>query len=102
MECYRGWPDETVDVLRDGWFRTGDLAVQRSDGFISIVGRKKELILRGGYSVYPQEVERVLVAHPSVAEAAVVGQPHAELGEEVTAFVVLRAGATADAEDLAA
>jgi long-chain acyl-CoA synthetase len=102
MDCYLGLPDETGDVLREGWFRTGDLAVQRADGFISIVGRKKELILRGGYSVYPQEVERVLGAHPSVAEVAVVGRSHPELGEEVTAFVVLRAGATAEAEQLIA
>lgn len=102
MACYLGRPEETREVLRDGWFRTGDLAVQMKDKFISIVGRKKELILRGGYSVYPQEVERVLLTHPSVAETAVVGRPHTELGEEVTAFVVLRAGATAGPEALIA
>ncbi len=102
MDGYLGRPEDTLDVLRDGWFRTGDLARQRADGFISIVGRKKELILRGGYSVYPQEVERVLAAHPAVAEVAVVGRSHPELGEEVAAFVVLRAGAAVEADELIA
>ena len=79
-------------MLADGWFRTGDLARVTADGYVTIVGRKRERILRGGYSVFPAEVEAVLLAHPAVAEAAVVGVPHAELGEEVAAFVALQPG----------
>ncbi|MGH7414219.1 MAG: class I adenylate-forming enzyme family protein [Candidatus Rokuibacteriota bacterium] len=95
-------PEETAAVLADGWFRTGDLATISADGFVSIVGRKRELILRGGYSVVPGEVEAALLAHPAVAEAAVVGVAHAELGEEVAAFVTLRPDARAAAEELVA
>ena len=79
-------------MLSDGWFRTGDLATISPEGFVTITGRKKELILRGGYSVVPGEVEAVLLAHPAVAEAAVVGVPDPDLGEEVAAFVTLRPG----------
>jgi long-chain acyl-CoA synthetase len=93
MEGYLEAQEETRAVLADGWFRTGDLATISSDGFVAIAGRKKELILRGGYSVVPAEVEAVLLTHPAVAEAAVVGVPHPDLGEEVVAFVTLRAGA---------
>ena len=96
MEGYLEAQEETRAVLADGWFRTGDLASISSDGFVAIAGRKKELILRGGYSVVPAEVEAVLLAHPAVAEAAVVGEPHPDLGEEVVAFVTLRAGAPVD------
>ena len=93
MDGYWGAPEETTAVLADGWFRTGDLATISPDGFVTIAGRRKELILRGGYSVVPAEVEAVLLAHPAVAEAAVVGRPHPDLGEEVAAFVALRAAA---------
>jgi long-chain acyl-CoA synthetase len=96
MEGYLEAQEETRAVLADGWFRTGDLATISSDGFVAIAGRKKELILRGGYSVVPAEVEAVLLTHPAVAEAAVVGVPHPDLGEEVVAFVTLRAGAPVD------
>jgi len=102
MDGYLEQPDETAVALADGWFRTGDLARISDEGFVSIVGRKKELILRGGYSVYPPEVEAALAAHPEVAEAAVIGVPHPDLGEEVAAFVALRPGAHASAEDLVA
>lgn len=95
MDGYLGAPDETREVLRDGWFATGDLARIAEGGYVEIVGRKRERILRGGYSVFPAEVEAVLLTHPAVAEAAVVGVPHAELGEEVGAFVVLKPGAAA-------
>jgi malonyl-CoA/methylmalonyl-CoA synthetase len=74
------------------WFRTGDLAIVAPDGYITIVGRAKELIISGGFNVYPREVEEVLVLHPAIADAAVVGMPSSEWGEEVTAFVVVRAG----------
>jgi long-chain acyl-CoA synthetase len=102
MDSYLAQPDETAAALVNGWFRTGDLARISDEGFVSIVGRKKDLILRGGYSVYPPEVEAALAAHPSVAEAAVVGVPHPALGEEVAAFVTLRAGAAASPDDLIA
>ena len=75
-----------------GWFRTGDLATVASDGYITIVGRAKELIISGGFNVYPREVEEVLAAHPAIADVAVVGTPSGEWGEEVTAFVVVRSG----------
>ena len=94
MDGYLRAPEETAAVLAtDGWFSTGDLATISDDGYVSIVGRKRDLILRGGYSVVPGEVEAVLLAHPAVAEAAVIGVAHAELGEEVAAFVALRPGA---------
>ncbi len=103
MDGYLHAPEETAAVLAgDGWFRTGDLATISDDGFVSIVGRKRELILRGGYSVVPGEVEQALLGHPAVAEAAVIGVAHPELGEEVAAFVTLRAGARVEPEDLIA
>jgi len=103
MDGYLRAPEETAAVLADGgWFRTGDLASISDDGYVSIVGRKRELILRGGYSVVPGEVEAALLGHPAVAEAAVIGVAHPELGEEVTAFVTLRPGARAEAPELIA
>ena len=103
MDGYLRAPEETAAVLADaGWFRTGDLATISEDGYVSIVGRKRELILRGGYSVVPGEVEAALLGHPAVAEAAVIGVAHAELGEEVAAFVALRPGARAEAPELIA
>jgi long-chain acyl-CoA synthetase len=102
MDGYLGSPDDTRAVLREGWFHTGDLARLTADGYVAIAGRKRERILRGGYSVFPAEVEAVLAAHPAVAEAAVVPVPHAELGEEVGAFVALRPAATAGPDELIA
>jgi len=102
MDGYLGALEETHAVLADGWFHTGDLASLDAEGWVRIVGRKRERILRGGHSVFPPEVEAVLLAHPGVAEAAVIGVPHAELGEEVTGFVVTRPGARVDADELLA
>ncbi len=102
MDGYLRAEEETRAVIQDGWFKTGDLATISPEGFVSVVGRKKDLILRGGYSVVPGEVEAALLDHPAVAEAAVVGTPHPELGEEVAAFVTLRPGARADADELVA
>ena len=102
MDGYLRAPEETTAVLDGGWFKTGDLATISPDGFVSIVGRKRELILRGGFSVVPGEVEAALLVHPAVAEAAVVGVAHAELGEEVAAFVTLRSRAAADPDELIA
>jgi long-chain acyl-CoA synthetase len=87
-------------VLVDGWFRTGDLARITADGYVTIVGRKRERIKRGGYSVFPGEVEAVLLTHPAVGEAAVAGIADDALGEEVVAWVVLKAGGGADADEL--
>jgi long-chain acyl-CoA synthetase len=102
MDGYLRADEETRAVIRDGWFRTGDLAQVSPEGFVSVVGRKKDLILRGGYSVVPGEVEAALLDHPAVAEAAVIGTPHPELGEDVAAFVTLKPGARADADELVA
>jgi long-chain acyl-CoA synthetase len=98
------WRQEraTREAIPDGWFRTGDLARRDGDGYFFIVDRKKDLIIRGGYNVYPREVEEVLYEHPAVAEAAVVGVPHPTLGEEVGAAVVLKPGAPASPEELRA
>ena len=102
MDAYINAPEETREVLAEGWFRTGDLATVSADGLVTIVGRKRERILRGGYSVFPPEVEAVLLMHPAVAEAAVLGMPHPELGEDVAAFVTLRPGVTAGPDELIA
>jgi len=102
MDGYLRAPEETAAVLAGDWFKTGDLATISPDGFVSIVGRKRELILRGGYSIVPGEVEAALLGHPAVAEAAVVGIAHAELGEDVAAFVTLRSRAAADPDELIA
>jgi long-chain acyl-CoA synthetase len=100
MDGYLGAPEDTHAVLAEGWFHTGDLASLDPDGWVRIVGRKRERILRGGHSVFPPEVEAVLLTHPDVAEAAVVGVPHAELGEEIAGFVVTRPGSRAGADEL--
>jgi long-chain acyl-CoA synthetase len=102
MLGYYRMPEETARVVRDGWLHTGDMGRLDADGFLWIVERKKDLIIRGGFNVYPREVEEVLYAHPAVAEAAVIGVPDAVMGEEVRAFVVLKAGAEASAEALIA
>ena len=100
MKGYWGRPEATAEAIPDGWFRTGDLGRVDADGYYFIVDRKKEMIIRGGYNVYPREIEEVLYEHPAVAEAAVIGMPHAELGEEVGAAVALKAGASATPEEL--
>ncbi len=100
MEGYLDDPEETRMVLQNGWIKTGDLVTVSPEGYVRIVGRKRDRILRGGYSIFPQEVEAVLLSHPAVAEAAVVGIPSPDLGEEVAAFVALKPGARAAAEDL--
>jgi long-chain acyl-CoA synthetase len=100
MRGYWGKPDETSAAIRDGWFSTGDLARVDDDGYFYIVDRKKDLIIRGGYNVYPREVEEVLYEHPAVGEAAVIGMPHDSLGEEIGAAVALKDQATASPEEL--
>jgi long-chain acyl-CoA synthetase len=100
MKGYWNRPDATAEVLRDGWFHTGDMAKVDEDGYLFIVDRKKDMIIRGGYNVYPREIEEVLYEHPDVREAAVVGIPDEQLGEEVGAAVVLKDGGGVSAEDL--
>ncbi|MEO7070780.1 MAG: AMP-binding protein, partial [Nostocoides sp.] len=102
MKGYWELPEETARAFVDGWFRTGDIATVDEDGYYYIVDRKKDLIIRGGFNVYPREIEEVLYEHPDVVEAAVIGLPHDTLGEEVGAAVVLRAGSTTTAEDIRA
>ncbi len=101
MKGYWNKPDATAAVLSaDGWFRTGDMGRTDEDGYYYIVDRLKDLVIRGGFNIYPREIEEVLYEHPDVAEAAVIGIPHAELGEEVGAAVTLRAGATATEDEI--
>ncbi|MGW2650532.1 long-chain-fatty-acid--CoA ligase [Streptomyces sp. NPDC001393] len=100
MKGYFNNPEADALALRDGWFHTGDLARVDEDGFYFIVDRKKDLIIRGGYNVYPREIEEVLYGHPAIAECAVVGVPDPLHGEEVAAVVVLRTGEEATAEEI--
>jgi long-chain acyl-CoA synthetase len=95
MKGYWGKPEATAEAIRDGWFRTGDMARVDEDGYYYIVDRKKDLIIRGGYNVYPREIEEVLHEHPAIAEVAVIGLPHPDLGEEIGAAVTLKPGASA-------
>ncbi|MET7367828.1 long-chain fatty acid--CoA ligase [Streptomyces sp. NPDC005566] len=102
MKGYHNRPEATAEVMRNGWFRTGDLARRDSDGWFYIVDRAKDMILRGGFNVYPREIEEVLLTHPSVSMAAVIGVPHDRHGEEVKACVVRAPGATLTEEELIA
>ena len=95
-------PEATRQAVVDGWFRTGDIGRKDAEGFISIVDRKKDLIIRGGFNVYPREVEEVLARHPAVAQVAVIGVPDPERGEEVCAVVVPTAPGAVDGPDLLA
>jgi len=102
MKGYRGKPEATAEAMRGGWFHTGDLGYRDDDGFFYIVDRKKDLVIRGGFNVYPREIEEVLHQHPAVMEAAVVGRPDARLGEEVVAFLSLRSGISAEPDEVIA
>ena len=90
MKGYWGKAEATEEAIKDGWFHSGDIATVDSDGYYFIVDRKKDLIIRGGYNVYPREIEEVIYEHPAVREAAVIGVPHEDLGEEVGAAVALK------------
>ena len=96
MKGYWQRPEATAEAMRGGWFHSGDMARVDEDGYFFIVDRKKDLIIRGGYNVYPREVEEVLYEHPKIREAAVVGVPHDEWGEEIGAAVVLHDGEELD------
>ena len=102
MKGYLGRPDATKEALKGGWFHSGDIGYRDEDGCYWIVDRKKDMILRGGFNVYPREVEEVLYAHPAIVEAAVVGVPHESLGEEVKAVVALGAGQEVSEEEVIA
>jgi acyl-CoA synthetase (AMP-forming)/AMP-acid ligase II len=102
MRGYLGRPEETAQAIRDGWLHTGDVGVLDGDGYLRIVGRIKDMIIRGGENLYPAEIEEHLIGHPDVLEAAVVGSPHPVLGEIPVAFVVARADETINSEELAA
>ncbi|REK86292.1 long-chain fatty acid--CoA ligase [Streptomyces inhibens] len=94
MAGYLNRPEATAEVVVDGWFRSGDLGVKDADGYLTILDRKKDLVLHGGFNVYPREVEEVLTGHPAIAQVAVIGLPHEVYGEVVCAVVVPRPGAT--------
>jgi long-chain acyl-CoA synthetase len=100
MKGYWNQPDETAQVLVDGWLLTGDMAVMDEEGYFSIVDRKKELIIAGGYNIYPREVEEVLYEHPKILEVCVAGIPDSYRGEIVKAFVVLRPGEQASSDEI--
>ena len=100
MKGYWNKPDATRDMIRDGWLYTGDIAIVDPDGYFFIVGRLKDMILAGGYNVYPDEVDRVLMGHPAVLEAGTIGLPDQQRGETVKSFVVLKTGHAATTEEL--
>jgi long-chain acyl-CoA synthetase len=100
MKGYLGRPEATAEAMRGGWFHTGDLGYRDEDGFFYIVDRKKDLVIRGGFNVYPREIEEVLHQHPAVLEAAVIGRPDDRLGEEVVAFIALKQGTSATPDEV--
>ncbi|MBL8223005.1 MAG: AMP-binding protein, partial [Bryobacterales bacterium] len=102
MKGYWNKPEETANTIRDGWLHTGDIGRMDEDGYFTIVQRKKDMINVGGFKVFPTEVDEVLYTHPAVAEAAAIGVPHEYRGEVVKAFVVLRDGASATADEIVA
>ena len=102
MKGYWNRPDATADTLQDGWLKTGDMGTIDDEGYFSIVDRKKEMIIRGGFNIYPRELEEVLYEHPAVREAAVVGLPHESLGEEVGAAIALKDGQQTEPDELRA
>ncbi|SNS54754.1 long-chain acyl-CoA synthetase [Streptosporangium subroseum] len=102
MKGYYNRPEATAEVMNNGWFRTGDIATRDEDGYYSIVDRAKDMIIRGGFNVYPREIEEVLMTHPDVSLVAVVGVPNDSHGEEVKAYVIRVPGATVTEEELVA
>ncbi|MFG2077561.1 long-chain-fatty-acid--CoA ligase [Nonomuraea maritima] len=102
MKGYYGRPEASAEVMRDGWFRTGDIATRDTDGYYSIIDRAKDMIIRGGFNVYPREVEEVMMTHEGVSLAAVVGVPHDSHGEEVKAYVIRTPGSELTEDELIA
>lgn len=102
MKGYLNRPEATADAIRHGWFHSGDIGIMDNEGYLFIVDRVKDMIIRGGYNVYPRELEETIIQHPAVSLVAVVGVPDDQYGEEVKAFVILNEGAEAGAEELKA
>jgi long-chain acyl-CoA synthetase len=102
MKGYYKRPEATVEAFRNGWFHTGDIGIMDNEGYLAIVDRKKDMILRGGYNIYPRELEEVIITHPAVSLCAVIGVPCERLGEEVKAFVVLKQGHELSADEFTA
>jgi len=102
MRGYYGRPEATEEVMRGGWFHTGDIGTIDADGYVTIVDRKKDMIIRGGFNVYPREIEEVMMTHPAVALAAVIGVPDERHGEEIKAYVVRRPGVSLTEAELIA
>jgi long-chain acyl-CoA synthetase len=100
MKGYYKRPEANAEAIKNGWFHTGDVATMDEDGFFYIVDRVKDMVLRGGYNVYPREVEEAIYEHPGVAEVAVLGVPHEELGEEVVAMITMKEGESATEEEI--
>jgi acyl-CoA synthetase (AMP-forming)/AMP-acid ligase II len=100
MKEYWKLPEATAEAFKNGWFHTGDMALKDEDGFVYIVDRKSDMIISGGFNIYPREVEEALMTHPGVVNAAVVGVPDEVWGEAVKAFVMLKPGATLDEKEL--
>ncbi len=100
MKGYYNKPEATADTFKGNWFYTGDLGRMDEDGYLSIVDRVKDMIIRGGYNVYPREIEEVLMTHPAVSMVSVIGVAHSQHGEEIKAYVVLKQGATATPEEI--
>jgi long-chain acyl-CoA synthetase len=100
MKGYYNRPDETAQVLRDGWLYTGDIGKMDEDGYFYIVGRKKDMIIAGGYNIYPREIDEILYEHPKILEACAIGVPDPHRGETVKAFVVLKPGESATEQEI--
>ena len=100
MKGYYNRPDETATAMRGGWFHSGDIGMLDEDGYLFITDRVKDMIIRGGFNVYPREIEEVLMTHPAVSLAAVVGIPDDQHGEEIKAYVILKEGASATSEEI--
>jgi len=102
MKGYYKRPEATAEAFRNGWFHTGDIGIMDDEGYLSIVDRTKDMILRGGSNIYPRELEEVIITHPAISLCAVIGIPDEKLGEEVKAFLVLKQGAELSKEDFIA
>lgn len=101
MNGYRDLPEQTAEALRGGWLHSGDVAVRDPGGFLRIIDRTKDMIVSGGFNIYPREIEDVIAQHPAVAQVGVIGVPHPKWGEAVLAVVVMRSGKSVDADTLA-
>ena len=100
MKGYLNRPEETSETLTDGWVKTGDIAIMDEDGYFQIVDRKKDMIISGGYNVYPRDIEEIFFEHPDIQEASAIGIPHSKRGETVKVFIVMKEGKTATEEEM--